>query len=437
MLQGPIARRSHSEHAMTGRSRRSVWGRLLNSNRFLLSALLLIAIVLPELVHPAVDDMGRWFEADAGGIEISLFASIAALVTCHFSLRQMGNLPLVTGRLLIPPTFVATYSVIIVAFYAIKVPLAPYHFWTSALIGVLAYSALAIARARYFQPLVALIGLPGHFTHALPGNIRWLPLDRPALPCPVSAIVVDPHAELDLECSHFLTDAVLQGVPVYHRSHLEEGLTGRVRFRHYADNNFGALLPSLNYLRIKRLLDLVLVVLFAPFVIAILAVAAVLIRIDSRGPAIYTQLRRGFRGTPFVCYKLRTMRNDHGGPAYTSSEDDRVTRIGRFLRKWRIDELPQVLNIIRGEMSWIGPRPEAIELAAMYGAQVPFYDYRHAVRPGISGWAAVHQGNVALVEAARTKLEYDFYYIKYFSFWLDCLIALKTAQTVVTGFGSR
>ena len=115
----------------------------------------------------------------------------------------------------------------------------------------------------------------------------------------------------------------------------------------------------------------------------------------------------------------------------------RVTSVGRFLRRYRIDELPQILNILRGEMSWIGPRPEAVPLAEWYESQIPFYAYRHIVRPGITGWALVHQGNVAEIEAATGKLHYDFFYIKYFSPWLDVLIVAKTVGILMSGRGAR
>jgi len=134
---------------------------------------------------------------------------------------------------------------------------------------------------------------------------------------------------------------------------------------------------------------------------------------------------------------LRTMTHNHGGGDYTIEGDKRITRVGRFLRQYRLDELPQIINILRGDMSWIGPRPEAISLAEWYEREVPFYIYRHIVRPGMSGWAQVHQGNVAAVDAAQLKLEYDFYYIKHFSFWLDAVIVLKTLRAIVTGVGSR
>ena len=143
------------------------------------------------------------------------------------------------------------------------------------------------------------------------------------------------------------------------------------------------------------------------------------------------------QGCPFVMIKLRTMLTSSQGAAFTADGDARVTRVGRFLRRYRIDELPQVINILRGEMSWIGPRPESIELADWYEREVPFYSYRHIVRPGITGWAQVNQGNVAEVKAATGKLRYDFYYIKYFSPWLDILVVARTIRTVLTGFGAR
>ena len=132
------------------------------------------------------------------------------------------------------------------------------------------------------------------------------------------------------------------------------------------------------------------------------------------------------------------MRHDQTeGSHFTKAGDARITRVGHFLRKYRVDELPQIFNILKGDMSWLGPRPEAVELADWYSTEIPFYIYRHAVRPGISGWAQVNQGNVAEVDAATLKLQYDFYYIKNFSPLLDLLIVIRTVGTILTGFGSR
>jgi lipopolysaccharide/colanic/teichoic acid biosynthesis glycosyltransferase len=150
----------------------------------------------------------------------------------------------------------------------------------------------------------------------------------------------------------------------------------------------------------------------------------------------------GYRGEVFSMFKFRSMREAGDAPdartaAMTQDDDVRVTRIGRTLRRYRIDELPQVINILKGEMSWIGPRPEAVALSRWYESELPFYRYRHIVRPGITGWAQVKQGHVADVEDVLWKLQYDFYYIKNFSFWLDLLIVARTIRTVLSGFGAR
>jgi lipopolysaccharide/colanic/teichoic acid biosynthesis glycosyltransferase len=123
--------------------------------------------------------------------------------------------------------------------------------------------------------------------------------------------------------------------------------------------------------------------------------------------------------------------------AMTNHGDVRITRVGSVLRRSRLDELPQLFNILSGEMSFIGPRPEAEVLSSWYTGDIPFYRYRHVVRPGITGWAQVNQGHVAEVEEIYLKTQYDFFYIKYFSPWLDLLIVFRTVKTMLTGFGSR
>jgi lipopolysaccharide/colanic/teichoic acid biosynthesis glycosyltransferase len=131
------------------------------------------------------------------------------------------------------------------------------------------------------------------------------------------------------------------------------------------------------------------------------------------------------------------LENGEREAAITSDGDERITRVGQVLRTLRLDELPQIFNILKWQMSWIGPRPEAQVLSVWYTSEIPFYRYRHVVKPGISGWAQVNQGHVAGVGEVHRKLQYDFYYIKYFSPWLDLLILLRTIKTMLTGFGSR
>jgi len=149
-------------------------------------------------------------------------------------------------------------------------------------------------------------------------------------------------------------------------------------------------------------------------VLPLLGLAALAIKYDSPGPVFFMQPRMGYRGEVFRIWKLRTMRADIEGGQYTDGDDIRVTRIGRLLRRYRIDELPQMINILRGEMSWIGPRPESLPLSEWYEREIGFYSYRHIVRPGITGWAQVQQGYAARPENVKHKLHYDFYYIKHF-----------------------
>jgi lipopolysaccharide/colanic/teichoic acid biosynthesis glycosyltransferase len=292
-------------------------------------------------------------------------------------------------------------------------------------------------RVRVFRKQIALIGEDTHSLIGCVGTIDWHVLTVPVLTEPVSAIVVGNTQDLGPEWEAFIGEAVLQGIPVHDVRHMKEILTGRVELRHLMENSFGSLIPSLYYVRLKRPVDFVAACAALILVLPVMLFFALLIRLESPGPAIFRQQRRGFRGRPFTCYKLRSMRIDRDGPKFTAENDQRITRVGRFIRKWRIDELPQIINILKGDMSWIGPRPEAIELAERYESAISFFVYRHAVRPGISGWAAVHQGNVNDIDAATIKLQHDFFYIKYCSLWLDALITLKTLRTIVTGFGSR
>ena len=423
---------------MTPRAGQAWLERILSRNRYVLGLALLLSVVLPELVQGHVKHYGTWFaEVTVGALDLPIFASAIAVGIGHVLVGRLSLLPLVAARSIIVPTFTFVFGAVAITFLAAQVPIGRYHMWTGFVMATAWYLLVAVLRNRYLRPQIAMIGLAPDFANELPGNVDWVVLRQPRLPSRVSAAVVDPHASLDLPWSRFITNLVLAGVPVYHRAHFEAGLTGRVRFESHADNDFGALLPSLAYLKAKRLFDLVLYAALMPLLLPVILVAAVLIKLESPGGAFFRQLRMGHRGRPFICFKLRTMRSDVDGPSFTSEADPRVTRLGRYLRQWRIDELPQIFNVLRGEMSWIGPRPEALDLANYYAEHVPFYHYRHAVRPGITGWAAVHQGNVGDVDAARMKLEYDFFYIRHFSASLDFLVVLKTLRTIWSGFGSR
>jgi lipopolysaccharide/colanic/teichoic acid biosynthesis glycosyltransferase len=160
---------------------------------------------------------------------------------------------------------------------------------------------------------------------------------------------------------------------------------------------------------------------------------ALLVRLTSPGPLFLRQTRVGRGGRPFTLFKLRTMVVDAepDGPVWAAPDDPRITPVGRWLRRSRIDELPQVLNIARGEMSLIGPRPERPAFVDALAERIPFYRARHAVRPGLTGWATVHQGYAASEEEAMRRLQYDLYAIKHQSPWLDARILLATVGQVL------
>jgi lipopolysaccharide/colanic/teichoic acid biosynthesis glycosyltransferase len=272
---------------------------------------------------------------------------------------------------------------------------------------------------------------------------KWKVLSAsPTLPSPCDGVVVDLRADIPAHWEQFLTGCVLSGVPVYHLTQAREMLSGRLDIRHLSENMLTSHDPHHGYLALKRICDtagaLAALVVLGP----LLLLVGILVKMDSPGPALFTQQRIRKGGSKFTIYKFRTMKVGAAAPlsrndAMTKNGDPRITRLGAFLRKSRIDELPQILNILRGEMSWIGPRPEAAPLAEWYESQLPFYQYRHIVPPGITGWAQVNQGHVTDPSDVLDKLHYDFFYIKNFSLWLDMLVVLKTLRTILTGFGAR
>lgn len=182
----------------------------------------------------------------------------------------------------------------------------------------------------------------------------------------------------------------------------------------------------------KRLLDLSIFLLALPIFVIVFPLLAVAIKLDSPGPAFYKQTRSGRGGQPFTIFKFRTMVTDaeKNGAQWAKKNDDRITRVGRFLRKTRLDELPQIINVFRGEMSFVGPRPERPEFIEELVEEIPFYTTRMLVKPGLTGWAQIHYDYGNTVEDARMKLEYDFYYVRYWSIWMDIYILFRTIAVV-------
>lgn len=255
----------------------------------------------------------------------------------------------------------------------------------------------------------------------------------------IAVCLEDRRGEMPVEA---LLDIKTLGLQVVDGHTLYEEATGRMSIDLVRPS---ALIFSTGFRRrtavmgFKRLIDclasLLGLVLLSPF----LAAVAVLIPLDSPGPVFYKQTRIGRMARPYTLWKFRSMQRgaEENGVQWAVQDDPRITRLGRWLRKWRIDELPQLINVIKGEMSLVGPRPERPTFVNELRSMIPYYDLRHTVRPGITGWAQTRFRYGASIDDAHVKLQYDLYYIKNLSLWLDSQILLRTIRVVLIGAGAR
>jgi len=260
----------------------------------------------------------------------------------------------------------------------------------------------------------------------------------------VEMVVVASEKKLSPPLVGQLLTLKLAGVECEEMPALYERLTGRIPAEHIDDEWLLAsggfhLLSHQVTRRIKRLVDIVfggaLLIILSPLTL----LTALLVKLDSPGPILYVQTRTGQGGAPFRLIKFRSMdrQAEANGPQWAAEDDDRVTRVGRWLRACRLDEVPQLINVLAGEMSLVGPRPERPEFVASLAQRLPYYQLRHLVRPGLTGWAQINFGYAKSVEDALTKLEYELYYVKNMSLLFDLKIILKTIGVVALGPGSR
>ncbi len=193
------------------------------------------------------------------------------------------------------------------------------------------------------------------------------------------------------------------------------------------------------YASVKRIIDIVLVVATAPLWLLLAGSIWLAVRIDSNGPAIYHQDRIGRDGEHFTLHKFRTMvlNAEKDGPQFATANDSRLTGVGRFLRRFRADEIPQLVNVLKGDLSLVGPRPERPVFTDQFEGTIPFYSYRHLVRPGVTGWAQVNFGYADNEAETVEKLTFDLYYVKHMSPWLDLSILGRSMWTVLSGFGAK
>ena len=252
-------------------------------------------------------------------------------------------------------------------------------------------------------------------------------------------LVVDLHATLTPDEEKFIADCSINNISVYHSDSIREMVEGKVQTNHLSENSVGTLAPSQIYLLIKRVWETILILLSFPVTLPIMLVTAIIIKSESKGPIFFIQERIGQGGKPFRIYKFRSMKikSSTSADKFATEEQTRITTVGRVIRQTRIDELPQFFNVLKGDMALIGPRPEQGSFVKKFEEKIPFYGYRHMVKPGITGWAQTIHGYTDNIDSTRTKLAYDLFYIKHLSFWLDMNIVLKTIKTMVTGFGAK
>jgi exopolysaccharide biosynthesis polyprenyl glycosylphosphotransferase len=257
----------------------------------------------------------------------------------------------------------------------------------------------------------------------------------------IDAIILrESSQELPLEVAQHLMELHFSGVPTYtlelfHEAYWRKIPLYRLNQTWLFQGGFQIAREPV-FERLKRVSDVLISSLGLILLLPLLPFIALLIWLDDRGPIFFRQARVGKNRELFDILKLRTMRVDDGkGNAYTQVGDSRITRIGSFLRATRIDELPQLWNVFKGDMSLIGPRAEWARLVANYEKEIPCYHFRHLVKPGITGWAQINYPYGANLEDTKRKLEYDLYYIRYFSFTLDASIVLKTIHVMLFGQG--
>jgi len=366
-----------------------------------------------------------------------------AILTAHYFFRRLVFFPGTRASSYILPVFTAAYGAVLTIFFFFRLDYSTKLFLSSFVLCLGWYYAGHILALRKRSRRLAIIPTAtARKLVDLPG-VEWTILQDQPQRLDFDGLVADFRADLSQGWERFIAEQAIGGVPVYHIKQIEESLTGMVDIEHLSENNFGSLIPGRAYIQIKQVIEFGLAIIVGVALLPALALVAVAIKLDSKGPILFRQARIGYGGRIFTVFKFRSMvvptaaAADERDHAMTRDDDSRVTRVGRILRRSRIDELPQLLNILLGDMSLIGPRPEALVLSSWYEREIPFYRYRHIVRPGISGWAQVNQGHVTGVNDVHAKLKYDFYYIKYFSPWLDILIVLRTMKTIFTGFGVR
>jgi lipopolysaccharide/colanic/teichoic acid biosynthesis glycosyltransferase len=413
--------------------------RVISRQRFNLMGGLIAVALLPFLLRAIILPVDAFYAASINSLIFNSFAVLIAFWTRLSIETYPGN----RSTHVILPTIVLGHAAIIAVLLLSRLPYDRLALVAGFIAHILWGYGLYFSVQRYIRHRIAIVPFGDVERLKAIDNVEWRVMQLPQLEdaAGCDGLVADFAARMPAEWEALLADAAVEGRIVYQVKQLHESLTGQVEIDHLSENSFGSLVPARGYFHLKALFDFVTALLALLVALPVMAGIALAIKLDSNGPVLFRQRRIGQAGLPFDMLKFRTMAHREADGSIdeviTRDDDARITAIGGRLRRARLDEIPQIFNILAGQMSWIGPRPEAEALSAYYTGQIPFYRYRHVVRPGISGWAQVNQGHGATVDEVDGKLKYDFYYVKYFSAWLDILIVFRTIRTVANGFGAR
>jgi len=416
--------------------------RILCRTRYQLLIGVVTGIIIPNFIlYGLPSNLGVWWNTYSPNI----ISSFIAILLGFLIFRKMSFLPGFSAISNVFPAFAISYGFIASIYFGLRLDLGRNLFLLSFLLLCISQITAIFLLSKLHKPIIGVI--PGGRSSWLleAKNINWVVLKdiESAQTNPDLAIAVDLLSdELSPEWETYLAEEVLGGRKIYNAKQLAESIMGRVQSRKLSENYDGHLTPDAIYVPLKRYADIVTAIFALIILSPLLLIISLLIRLDSKGPSLFVQERIGYQGKPFNMIKFRSMRVLEESSAtrqsdMTKSHDNRITNIGQFIRKTRMDELPQLVNIIKGEMSWIGPRPETRRLSEWYAEEIPYYRYRHILRPGISGWAQIRQGHVTDLNDVQNKLEYDLYYIRHFSIWLDITIALQTIRVILTRNGAK
>jgi len=370
----------------------------------------------------------------------SIFITMFVYFACALTLPKLTKYLLVERKYYILPVFLTVICFVLASIIALRIDYSRsilFHGFSITLFWLYVSALLRKSQKKLKLNAINNFNIDELNNHK---NIDIQSLEQPYQCKNIrDGLVVNLHHNLSAEEEKFIADCSINNISVFHSESIKEMLEGKVQTQHLSENAIGTLQPNPIYITFKHIIESLLILVTFPITLPIMLITAILIKIENPGPAMFIQERVGQGGKTFEIYKFRSMtvQNKNAKSKFATEEQARVTKVGKIIRKVRIDELPQFFNVLKGEMALIGPRPEQESFVKEFEKSIPFYGYRHMVKPGITGWAQTVQGYADDTDSTREKLAHDLYYIKHLSFWLDANIVFKTIRTMLTGFGAK